>query len=642
MRKLGAAVAALVVVLVLGVGGWWYTTRDAWQTPMRQGADEVAASLSGGVLPPGTRGPDGEAPPELSPLLAGMGTLPHEVVLESVTPAADERSATLELRHTWRVQADKEPWTYVSPATLRAPADDASAAWTLEWSPEVLAPGLEAGEHLAATRLPATRGRILGAGGVPLVTPRDVVRIGIDRSSADAATADASATRLAVLLDIDATAYAAAVRGAGPKQFVPALVVRVGDARLRSVAAAKLPGVVTIADTMPLAPTAQFARPLLGTVGEATAEIVEKSAGRVRAGDVVGLSGLQAAHEQSLAGTPGYVVQALPMPAGGTGTAARDLPVRDLQRVDPLAGTDLRITLDEQVQLRAERVLAKVAPASALVAIRPSDGAVLAAASGPGSEGYSTATLGQYAPGSTFKVVTSAALLADGLRPEAALECTPTITVEGRVFRKYDAYSASALGRIPFAEAIAQSCNTALIRLADRVGHIGLADAAARLGLTAEPALGVPAFLGRVPAVEATAGATERAARMIGQGQILASPLGMATVAASVAAGRTVAPVLVPSTPTTPGRPVAEASSLRDLMRGVVTGGSALFLAGVPAPPVLAKTGTAEFGAGAPPKTHAWMIAIHGDLAVAVFVAEGAGGARTAGPLLEAFLSPTE
>jgi cell division protein FtsI/penicillin-binding protein 2 len=73
-------------------------------------------------------------------------------------------------------------------------------------------------------------------------------------------------------------------------------------------------------------------------------------------------------------------------------------------------------------------------------------------------------------------------------------------------------------------------------------------------------------------------------------------------------------------------------------MRGVVTRGSGSFLADVPGAPVLAKTGTAEFGDEEPLRTHAWMIAVHGDLAVAVFVEVGESGSGTAGPVLEAFL----
>jgi cell division protein FtsI/penicillin-binding protein 2 len=73
-------------------------------------------------------------------------------------------------------------------------------------------------------------------------------------------------------------------------------------------------------------------------------------------------------------------------------------------------------------------------------------------------------------------------------------------------------------------------------------------------------------------------------------------------------------------------------------MRAVVTDGSASFLADVPGPAVAAKTGTAEYGTALPLRTHAWMIAAQGDLAVAVLVADGVSGSRTAGPLVERLL----
>ena len=82
----------------------------------------------------------------------------------------------------------------------------------------------------------------------------------------------------------------------------------------------------------------------------------------------------------------------------------------------------------------------------------------------------------------------------------------------------------------------------------------------------------------------------------------------------------------------------SEAKQLQEMFRGVVTGGSAAFLADVPGKPVSAKTGTAEYGKDNPPRTHAWMIATQGDLAVAVFVDDGKSGSQTAGPLLEEFL----
>ena len=74
------------------------------------------------------------------------------------------------------------------------------------------------------------------------------------------------------------------------------------------------------------------------------------------------------------------------------------------------------------------------------------------------------------------------------------------------------------------------------------------------------------------------------------------------------------------------------------MLRGVVTDGSGSRPGRRPGPPVIAKTGTAEFERDGAILTHAWMIAAQGDLAVAVFVEEGASGSRTAGPILEAFL----
>ena len=53
---------------------------------------------------------------------------------------------------------------------------------------------------------------------------------------------------------------------------------------------------------------------------------------------------------------------------------------------------------------------------------------------------------------------------------------------------------------------------------------------------------------------------------------------------------------------------------------------------------MIAKTGTAEFDKDGKTLTHAWMVAAQGDLAVAVFVDEGASGSGTAGPILEQFL----
>ena len=125
---------------------------------------------------------------------------------------------------------------------------------------------------------------------------------------------------------------------------------------------------------------------------------------------------------------------------------------------------------------------------------------------------------------------------------------------------------------------------------------------------------------------------------MIGQYRLLASPLSMAGVAAAVADGRWHAPRLVSSDARLAGP--ALAAGVRDtragLMRSVVTSGTGQALAAVAGEPA-GKSGTAEFGSGDPPPTHAWFIALRGDVAVAVLVEHGRSGGSVAAPIAAAF-----
>lgn len=641
-RGWGFRIGIAVVVAALIGGGVWgglaWLGRDG--DAVRVAAERVAAGLGAGELAAGAVVSDGAAP-DLAALVKGMGEAKHTVRVASLTePDGDTASATLS--HSWTLPASEAVWTYDTPLELRK-SDD--GRWAAVWDPAIVAPDLVEGEVLRTRREQPQRAQVLGANDQPIVEPRDVQRIGIDKTKVGGAEAVASARALAEAVGINADTYASTVQKSGDRAFVVALTARVGSPQESAALDLDAPGVFLVRDTVPLAPSATFARPILGVVGDATAEIVEKSEGRVVPGDEVGIGGVQAAYDTQLAGQPGYSV----VTSGGA-------EERTLFETEPEPGTPVTLTLDIAMQSNAENVLAAVAPASAIVAVQPSTGKVLAAASGPGSKGVSTATQGRYAPGSTFKTVSTLALLRSGLTPATKVECTPTVTVDGRSFKNVDGFPASALGSVPFSTAFANSCNTAFIRAGEKLGPTDLPTAATGLGLTAEPALGVPAFLGSVP--EPKPG-TDEAASMIGQSKVLASPLGMATVAASIAAGKPVTPMLVvganagpatepngasatarPTPQDAPAKPItaAESAQLKALMRGVVEEGSATFLGDVPGGPVMAKTGTAEFGDAGALKEHAWMIAIRGDLAVAVFVEEGEGGATTAGPLLAQFL----
>ncbi|MBG6084418.1 penicillin-binding transpeptidase domain-containing protein [Zhihengliuella flava] len=576
------------------------------------------------------------------------------------TDAAEEPAATARIETTWDVPATEDDFTYTTTAELTYDAE--AERWEALFGPEVLAPGLTAGGYLADSRTPAARGDILGEGGQTLVTERDVLNIGIDKANLSTEAQPAAARELAELVGIDADAYVDQVAAAGQSAWVQAITLRANDRDVTDAQLAAIDGVLVQQGTLPLAPTREFARPVLGTVGPATAEIVEASEGRIAAGDVTGRSGLQARYDEQLAGTAGLSI------ARYTEDGEK---AEELFATAPQDGADVQTTLDADLQTAAETVLNGAAELedvpSALVAIRPSDSAVLAAASGPGSGGYNTALLGQYAPGSTFKVVSALAMLRGGATADSSFECTETTTVNGKTFKNFDAYPSAALGPIPLSEALAQSCNTVFVNAGADVGAAAVADAAAALGLTGEDTTGTGAFRGSVPA---DSEGTELAANMIGQGVVLASPLGMATVAASVAAGQTVQPALVldaadsddeadasgaaaesgtadasptaeaDAAPSSSTLAAEEAEALAQMMGGVVDHGTLTLLQDVPGEPVIGKSGTAEYDDEQ--NAHAWTIAIQGDLAVAAFVETGDGGSRTAGPLVRDFLTAVQ
>ena len=577
------------------------------------------------------------------PLVAGMGARQPKVTVASV--ARQDSTATANLNTTWTFPGIEQAWTYTSEASL----SEDEGRWKTSWQPNLVQTRLDGTNRLTQARLDPERGELRGEDGEAIVQPRPVVRIGLDKSELKPAAVDASVRRLARLVRIDAKAYAAKVAAAGPRAFVEAIVFRTTDAdRPRNREVFAIPGALPVEADQMLPPTRDFARPIIGSVGEATKEIVDKSEGNVVAGDQVGISGLQQRYDEQMRGTPGVRVQLVgakpagssvsPSPSASPSTAPVVKPVTVFE-AKPVAGKPLQTTLSIPLQTLAERTLARPKPAAALVAIRPSTGSVVAAANNAATKGQSIATVGRAAPGSTFKVVSALALLRAGLDPTSEVSCPNTVTVDGKEFKNYDDYPGGAIGTINLRTALAQSCNTAFISQRGEIKGKALAEAAGSLGLGIDYDTGFPSFFGSVPGDPT---ATGRAAALIGQGKVEASPLAMAGVVASVSAGRTVLPSIVEGVdkPKPTGKPLTadEADQLRQMMRAVVTSGSGRVLSDVDGA-VIAKTGTAEYGPKEPYKTHAWMIAGKDDLAVAVFVQDGESGSRTAGPLLRTFLN---
>jgi cell division protein FtsI/penicillin-binding protein 2 len=450
-----------------------------------------------------------------------------------------------------------------------------------------------------------------------------VIDVGVEpRKTIDVGATTAT---LAQLLQIDGGSLTRRIAAAKPDAFVDVLTLRREDydpvaAKLRA-----LPGVVFRERNQQLAPTRDFARALLGTVGPVTSELVTASNGRYRAGDTAGLSGLQRQYDQQLAGTPGLEIV----------TAAGD----QLFTTKPAPGKPVVTTIDPAIQQAADAALARTGPPAALVAVDVATGEIRAVANSP-SSGLNRALLGKYAPGSTFKMISALALTQLGVKPSDIVVCPASAQAGGTIFRNYQN---EQFGAVPFSVDFAKSCNTAFVGLASKLSDTKLQSTAATVGIGQKWQLGTDAFSGSVPP---NTSAADKAAAAFGQGRTEVSPVAMAVAAASVARASYLPPVLVRPTgssnkPTVAPTAVAltGATSVQNLMRLVVTEGTGSALRAVPGGPVFAKTGTAEASVGGGLISRAWMIGWQGQLAFAVLVEEGASGGTVAGPIAAKFLA---
>ncbi len=551
-------------------------------------------------------------------LIGDLGAYSPELTADKITEEDGEATATVDV--AWTL-TDQATWSYRTTVRLVQRQD----TWLVDWSARIIHPDLKRGDRLTVRWEQAPRAPILDGSGDPIVEPRPVVHIGVEpQRVTDPAHLSAE---LARILNIDTTDLPERIIQAQPDAFVEVMTLRREQYDPIRDQLQALPGTVFREDTLPLAPTRQFARALLGTVGPVTAEVLERDPDRYRPGDLAGLSGLQEQYDERLAGTPGVTIEVV-----RTGQ-----PPRQLMRTEPQAGIPLQVSLDQSVQLAADAALAGESRQTALVALRISDGAVLAVANGPDGDGPNLALEATVAPGSTFKMVTALALLEDGLRPEDTVPCPRYRTVDGFRFSNHDDF---ALGQVPFSEAFAQSCNTTFVELASRLDRGTLTQTAAGLGIGVPWQLGVDVFTGSVPVASDPVSA---AAATFGQGEVTVSPIAMASAVAAVAGGRWQQPRLLldpmpPSTSPNSELPRSSLEALRSMMRQVVISGTATALADVPGEPVYGKTGSAEYGDHNPPASHAWFVGWQGDLAFAVLVLDGGSGSQTAVPIAERFL----
>jgi len=499
-----------------------------------------------------------------------------------------------------------------------------SGKWLVDWSPATIAPQLRPGGRLSLQTIWPPRAAILGAGGVPLTTQAPMVTIGVEGQRVKSAARVTAALHAAGATAQQASRALAAAK-AEPTWFEPVFTVTWARYQQLKPALYPIPGTVFQTTTMRTAITPGLAAHVVGTVGPITADELRTLGAPYDAQSVVGQTGIEQADERQLAGVPGVVVTVL---------GANGAPVATLARLAPRSGAPVRTTIDPGVQRAAEAALSGEKKSAALVAVDAATGAILASVSVPASSGFDQALDGAFPPGSSFKVITSAALIDHGLAPTSSASCPLTITVDGEVFHNAEGERQVS----DLLHAFAESCNTAFIGLA--TGHLTARDfpgTASLFGIGKTPELGLSAFGGSVPM---PADAADLAATAIGQGRVLVSPLAMAMVAAAADTGTVHLPRLVAGAPDDQApagrlRPLVVAD-LHEMMAAVVAAGTA---AGTGLPPgTFAKTGTAQYGSGHPLPTDAWLIGFRGNIAFAMVVVDGGNGGPTDGPLVARFL----
>ena len=556
--------------------------------------------------------------------------LPDATLTSSIgTVAVDDSSATVEWTATWDLAAAPD-WSYPATLHLREDGDE----WQVVAEPALVHPELADGQHLLLARSLPDRAPITDAAGAALFAPTEVVNVGVD--PAQVTDLPALAAALSAATGIAADEIVADVEAAPAGQFVPVITLRRPAFEEIRAAVFDLPGAVFPTETRLLTPSPRFALALLGRVGAATAEIIEETqengAPLFAAGDQLGLSGLQRAFQEQLAGTAGFTVSVV-----STDEATADAG-REIGSVPSEPGSPLQTPIVPAVQNAADGAVAGQQLPAHLVVVRPGTGEILAVSSNEAADS-GNALAGQFPPGSSMKAITATALLsARALTPDSPVPCPGTTVVEGREFENQDQFD---LGTVPFQQAFAQSCNTTFIEQAMLLPDPALADAASGYGVGVDWQLPVDVFSGSVPS---NSTGTTKAADAIGQGEVLMSPAQMALVAAAIASGSPAAPVEVIDaeaagpTPGGPGPQVLEA--LRPMMREVVLSGTAQALAG--RGEVYGKTGTAEFGSNTPPDAHGWFMGYQlagpqGDIAFAVLV-EGGQSSSVAVGVTDAFL----
>jgi cell division protein FtsI/penicillin-binding protein 2/outer membrane protein assembly factor BamB len=512
---------------------------------------------------------------------------------------------------------DAGVWRYRGEVDM-IPAGD---GWLVDWTPSALHPSLGTGDHLEVSYRWPDRAPIADIGGRALVTDEPEVIVGIIPGRVE--SRDTLAAEFQTHLGISRATIDGLLDAPGvqPDWYLP--VTRVDRATYVTIRPPlyPIPGVAFRVDNRRVPAHETLGAELLGTTGEITAELLDVLGPPYEVGLVVGRSGMERAFETVLAGSP--TIDIIRRSPDGDDVVVHGFP--------GAAGETVTAGLQLEAQYAAEAVVATAGLPVAIVAIDIATGEVRAAASSPAG-GFNEALSGLYPPGSTFKIIVATAALEAGIQRSDMVACPETVTISGKVFSNAVRLPTS----LTLEQAFARSCNTAFIELGTSLDPAALLDVAKRYGFDVEYTVGLASAGGQF---DPSGDSVEFAASMIGQGRVLVSPLHMASVAATAAAGAWRVPSIVAGGD---GQAIGEfdtavMADLRAMMRAVVAGGTGS-AAAISGRDIAGKTGTAQIGEGDDADTIAWFVGFDEELAFAVAVDGGSSGGGAAAPLARDFL----
>jgi cell division protein FtsI/penicillin-binding protein 2 len=348
---------------------------------------------------------------------------------------------------------------------------------------------------------------------------------------------------------------------------------------------------ILAADGTPLAegPAEARAHPIGSAAIDVTGEVGTSEEGTATSpslppGTPVGVSGLEKAFNARLEGRPGGTLLAV----------AADGSTRTLAEAEPKRGAPVKTTIDVGLQEAAVAALAGRVGGIAVLDARNGDVRALA------GQAFSA----PQPPGSTFKMITTTAALQKGLVSlDDEFEIANGANVGGRFIENANGEYCGGT----FRQAFAESCNADFAPLGPKIGNDALVATAERFGFNSPPSLYAARFLAEVEPAESTIPTeigedVDLGVSAIGQGEVLATPLEMASVAQTIGNRGVREPTSVVANEKL--RPEAEsvrvmspkiAAELTELMVGVVTEGTGT-AGSIPEAQVAGKTGTAELG----------------------------------------------